>query len=321
MYESWLEAHPDHPLRGQARYELAWSMGRAGDEARAFQQFTNFLASFPRHERAQDAQYWVASYHFSQDRFDLAESGYQRVFQDTNWPPSEVTFRARMMAGRSAYRRTSYREARTYFLDLINTNCPVHLLPEAYFLLGHTIRDGAAATNKLGSLVPAIDAYSRVPMNYPESPWVPLAWLEVGNCRLQLATEDDEQYDDALAAYTNVLASALADVAARSQAEVGMAICLEKKAALAPTTAERSALLTVALAHYLNVTEGGNLRDGENADLFWVERAASGGGQLAEQLRRWEVAERLYLRFKESVPQFRDKYEARLQQLRRKMSP
>jgi TolA-binding protein len=313
-FQRWLDDHPEHASRGQAGYELAWSTYRAGDAGRAFERFTGFLSTFPLHSRAPDALHWVADYHFVQGRFDQAEREYQRIYQNTNWPASELTFHARVMAGRSAFRRMSYRDARAYFTELINTNCPPGLLPEAYFLLGDTIRAGADATNLLASLGEAIVAYSKIPQNHPESRFVPLAWGEIGNCHYQLGSADSKQYDLALAAYTNVMASVRADVTARSQAAVGVAQTLERKAML-PSGGDRNALLTEALAQYLAVTEGKNLREGELADLFWVERAGSAGAALAEQLQRWEVAEGLYRRLIELAPPLREKYALRLQRL------
>lgn len=317
-YERWIEAHDaDHPSHGQAAYELAWSAHRAGDDMRAFEGFNDFLREFPLHPLAPSALHWVADYHFRQSRYDLAESEYQRIYLNTNWPPSELKLHARMMAGRSAFRRTSYREARAYFTELINvapTNAASGLLPEAYFALGDAIRYGADADKVLGSLAEAIVAYSKITQSYPESALVPLAWGEIGNCHFQLAKADTKQYDLAVAAYRNVVGTN-APVAARSQAEVGWAMCLEAKAAL-PGVTNRTALQVEALQHYLRVTEGGNLQPGEEAELFWVERAGAAGALLAEQLQRWEVAENLYGRLMDLIPSLRAKYEMRRDRVR-----
>jgi TolA-binding protein len=293
-------------------------MHRSGQQDLAFQQFSNFVTQYPRHALAPAAVHWVADYHYRRGRFDLAEREYQRIYQNTNWPVTELTYHSRMMAGRAAYRRTSYREARNYFTELINlmgTNAPAGLVPEAYFALADTIRAGADADRLLTSLTEAIVAYSRIPQNHPDSPLVPLAWGEIGNCHFQLGTADVKQYDLAMAAYTNVIHSAQADVAARSQAEVGLAMSMERKAAL-PTASDRSALLTAALGHYLRVTEGGNLRPGEEADRFWVERAGSAAAQLAEQMQRWDVADGLYRRLLDLAPPLAAKYRARWDRLR-----
>ncbi len=323
-YDRWLKAHgADHPARGQAMYELAWSAHRSGDEQRALEGFQAFLERFPRHALAPAALHWVADYHFRRGMYDLAEGEYQQIYLNTNWPSSELKVRAWMMAGRSAYRQSNYKDARGYFTDLINrvgTNAPAGVLPEAYFALGDSFRLGADADKILEGFAEAIKAYSKIPQNHPESPLVPLAWGEIGNCHFQLATADAKQYDMAVAAYTNAMAVTAA-VPVRSQAEVGLAMCLEAKALL-PGATNRSGMQVRALEHYLRVTEGGNLQAGEEADVLWVERAGAAGATLAEQMKRWEVAERLYDRLIELVPVMRQKYEARRDRVRQaKLAP
>jgi TolA-binding protein len=317
-YGRWIGAHDaDHPARGQAVYEWAWSAHRAGDEEGAFERFSQFLRDFALHPLAPSALFWVADMHFRQGRYDVAESEYQRVYQNTNWPGSALKLQARMMAGRSAFRRAGYRDARAYFTELINlapTNAPPELLPEAYFALGDAIRQGAEADKAVTGLAEAIVAYSKIPQQHPQSSLVPLAWGEIGNCHFQLAKADPKQHDLAIAAFTQVVGSA-APVAARSQAEVGVAMCLEAKAAL-PGVTNRTALQIEALERYLRVVEGGNLKPGEEAEMFWVERAGATGALLAEQLQRWEVAERLYTRLMDLVPLLRVKYEVRRDRVR-----
>lgn len=319
QYDRWLNLHTNHPSRGTAEFERAWTTFRSGDETNAFSRYTNCLAVYPVHSLAPRAQLWVADFFYRRAQFDLAELEYQKLFQNTNWPVSELTYRARLMAAQCAYDRRVYKEAKAYLVTLINTNCPQSLLPDAYFLLGDSIRFSAEATNLVQALGEAIEAYRRIPLNDTNSARVPEAWLEIGNCRYQLGKQlgaaEPKEYDLAAAAYTNAMATAGSDVAVRSQAEVGLGLVLERKAERA-TGAERGALLVDALARYLNVTEGKNLHDGEEASPEWVANAADNGARLAEELQRWEVAERLCLRLMDLVPVFKKKYEARLERLR-----
>ncbi len=314
-YDRWLTNYAEHPSRGVAEYERAWATFKTQDETNALQRFTNYVATFSSHPLAPAAQHWVADHYFRKEQFDLAELEYQKIFQNTNWASSELCHYARLMAGRSAFARRVFREAKAYLIDLINTNCPPDLLPEVYFLLGDSIRQAAESTNLVQSFSEAVEAYSRIPRNHPNSPLVPLAWGEIGNCHFQLGTADPKAYLLAATAYTNVLTSVPADVATRSQAEVGLGLVRERQAGLA-TAAERPGLLAEALTHYLNVTEGKNLREGEVADSFWVEKAATNAARLAEEQQRWEVAERLYQRLLELAPALKEKYEARLERLR-----
>ena len=92
-----------------------------------------------------------------------------------------------------------------------------------------------------------------------------------------------------------------ADVAARSQAKVGLAIALEKQADLATGT-NQTALLNLALNHCLDVLVGTNLRESEQPALFWQEKAALEAGRLAEKLRQWDQAKKVYEQLKGMVP-------------------
>jgi hypothetical protein len=110
------------------------------------------------------------------------------------------------------------------------------------------------------------------------------------------------------------MAHALADVGTRSQAEVGLALVLEKQAESASRT-ERQALLDQALNLYMNVVEGGNLRDQEVADPFWVKKSAVEAARLAKDLQQWNVARNLYARLISLVPAMRPTWEARIEEL------
>jgi hypothetical protein len=69
--------------------------------------------------------------------------------------------------------------------------------------------------------------FGQLCQSYPTNEWGALAWGELGDCCLQL-----NNFDAATNAYAQVFASPFADISARSQAQVGFGIALEKKAAL-----------------------------------------------------------------------------------------
>lgn len=105
QYEGWLTNHASHASRPQAEFDRAWVHDQAGQETNAFRLFTNFVVQFPTHHLAPKAQNWVADYYRGQENWILAEQNYQNVFQNTNWPPSELAYQARMMAARTAFLR------------------------------------------------------------------------------------------------------------------------------------------------------------------------------------------------------------------------
>jgi TolA-binding protein len=317
IYEEWVRTHGDHPGRPQAQFDRAWGHAMSGDESNALQLFREFLDQHPGHALSPWAQHWVADHYFRQEKYDQADLNYQQIFQNPNWPRSALAYHARLMAGRSAYFRQGYSDARGYFSDLIaDPDCPSALLPEVYFELGNTIM--AAQPTPPAPLMSryreAIVAYHKIPQLFPESPFTPLAWGQIANCHLQLATEDPKQFDRAMEAYQQVLQAPQADVVARSNAEFGIAAVHEKRAAALEANA-RAPLLDEALRRYLYVVEGRHLREHETAHPALVKEAALAAARIAEEQRRWDVAENLYYRLMDLLPPSRGLCEARLERL------
>jgi TolA-binding protein len=326
LYGQWLTRNADHPARPDAEFNRAWAEDLAGNEAKAFERFTNFVAEFPTNKLAPQAQYWVAAYFYrlGGTNYDKADENFQYVYQNTNWPVSEISFQARMMAGRAAYRRQGYKDAANYFKNLIdrlvNLNQPSALLPEAYFALADTyIASPAGAllgsTNALDGYKEAIGILDKIVREYPAIALAPLAWGQIGNCYLQLASAEPNFYDRAANAYTNALKSELADVKCRSIAEIGLATVLEKQAERAPA-AERANLLAEARRRYWNVLDGKDLAQNESADAFWLKEAAVAAAHLAEELQRWDEAENLYRNLINWAPLLRKTWELKLEKLR-----
>jgi tetratricopeptide (TPR) repeat protein len=169
--------------------------------------------------------------------------------------------------------RLSYRDAIRYFTNLTSdANCPLDLNAKALFAYGSALMQGGATDTNSPSanFERATSVFSRICQLYPTNELGALAWGEIGDCALQLAA-----YDQATNAYAQVIASPFANISARSQAQIGFGIVLEKKAALA-TGVDQTNLLQMALDNYLKVFDtwtGNNLRDGEVADEFWVKKA------------------------------------------------
>jgi hypothetical protein len=138
---------------------------------------------------------------------------------------------------------------------------------------------------------------------YPSSEQAALAQGEIGNCYLQLTN-----YVAATNAYAQVIASPLADISARSQAQIGVGIALEKMAALA-TGGDQTNLLQQALNDcYLEVFDtsiGKNVRDGETADPLWVEKAGLQALPLIQTLGAGD-ANKFIDRMEELFPQLKD---------------
>jgi TolA-binding protein len=313
-YAGWLNDFPTNALRPQAEYALALADYQAGNETNAFVRFTNFVAQFPTNDLAPLAQWWVADYFFRTNDFLAAEKNYQLFFQ--NYPTNDLAYEARMMAGRAAMGRLSYSDAKHYFTSLTSdTNCPSGLAAKALFAYGSALMQGGTDTNSpSANFELATNVFGRICQLYPTNELGALAWGEIGDCALQLAA-----YDAATNAYAQVIASPFANISARSQAQIGLGLVLEKKAALADG-GDQTTLLQAALDNYLDVLYKNNLRDGEQQDEFWTKKAGLQAAALVEGLGVSDL-NKFYDRMEERLPQLKDWYEKKKATAQEHLSP
>lgn len=329
-YAAWLGAYTNNPavstnMIAQATFDLARVAYRAQPDTNALALLTNFVSRFPYHTNAPLAQYLVGEYAFGQGDYAAAELHFQdrSLVQNTNLLWGELTYRARLMAGRAAVARQSYRSARDHFdwlitngpLHVANSPIPVSLAAEAYLFRGDTflLEPTQGETNNLARFGEAINAFSRITERFPTNEFAPLAWGRIGECHFQLASLDPKRYENAINAFRRVLESP-ADASVRSQAEWKLGVVIEKKSQLRPLP-ERTALAEQALDHYLHVIYAKNLRPGEQPDLYWVKRAGLSAAELAENLKKWDVALGLNRRLMNDVPTLRPRLEKKIEEL------
>ncbi len=268
-YENWVRDYPTNSLRAQADFALAQAVFHLGDEARALGLFTDFVARHPGDTNAPLAQFWIGDHYFRVENFVSAETNYEAVFQNPAWKnSSSVYFQAQQMAGRAAMARTDYKGASQYFTALIaDTNCEPELRDQARFGAGAALMymDSSDTTGMFTNLQSATNLFAQIIAE--SSTNAPFAEGEMADCDVLLG-------DLILAtnAYAQVFATnSMADISARSQAQVGFAMTLEKLAR--QTTVADTNILQLALDSYLDVFQHNNLRDGETADPLWVKEA------------------------------------------------
>src|SRR5206468_10280299 len=93
-------------------------------------------------------------------------------------------------------------------------------------------------------------------------------------------------------------------IAARDQAEVGMALTLQRLADIRPK--DRAQLLKAALDHYLNVVYS------KRADVWWQRNAALGAAKLAEMIAPdGSTARAVYLQFIQEIPAMKATWDAK----------
>ena len=127
----------------------------------------------------------------------------------------------------------------------------------------------------LGNFSTAITFLRQIVQMNPTNDAAARSWGEIGKCEFQMNNYDEATNDFASVFSPNAPAYKSADVSARSAAQVGYGLVLEKLADLA-TGIDQTNLLKQALGQYLDVFDtnlGNNLRDGELADPFWVKKA------------------------------------------------
>ncbi len=311
-YSGWLNDFPTNRLWPQADYELALADFRAGNESNAFVRFTNFVAQFPTDKLAPLAQYWVADHYFrlGGTNYVDAERNYKMLYQNTNWQGwplvyTNLAYQARLMAGHAAMGLPSYNDAIDHFKTLTsNTNCPPNLNVQALFAYGSALmlQDSPDTNKPLANFQLAMNVFSQICRLYPTNEPGALAWCEIGDCAMQLTN-----YDAATNAYAQVFNPPFANISARSRAQIGLGLALEKKAALA-AGGDQTALLQAALDNYLDVLYKNNLRDGEQPDEFWTKKAGLQAAPLVEVLGVSDL-NTFYDRMEERLPQLKDWYE------------
>ena len=304
-YEGWMRDCPTNNLRPQVDYALALANFQAGNEEAALAQFTHFVAQNPANALAPQAQWWVADHYFRLGGTNCleAEKNYENIFQNTNatWKSSPLFYPAQLMAGRSAMGRAGYKDAVNYFTQLFSdTNCPDdYLKVKARFACGTArMQMDSSDTNAIFiNLQTATNLFSQVVQLYPTNELGARAWGEIGDCALQLG-----DYVSATNAYMQVFgANSMAVISARSRAEVGCGLVLEK---MADQTSgiDKTNLLNLALDDYLDVFYASNRRDGEVPAAFWVAKAGWQAAPLVRtlfDLRRQKI---FYLSLQTNLP-------------------
>jgi tetratricopeptide (TPR) repeat protein len=214
------------------------------------------------------------------------------------------------MAARTAFFRQGYADARSYLTNLLESACSSDIVADALFELGDVLieqRIPQNSTNSLENFESAIAAFERITRMGATNRLEPLAWGKIGDCHFQLAGKYPQSYDQATNAYQKILDSKRSDVpvAARNQAEVGIALTLHRLADI--RTKDRTQLLKAALDHVLNVIYS------KGPDPYWQQRAAIEAGKLAENLSiDGNSARALYMRFIEEIPAMKATWEAKI---------
>jgi TolA-binding protein len=298
-YTAWTGAFPRHYMMPQAKFSIAWDQYMAGRETNALTLFTNLITQFPTNELAARAQWWVGDFFFRQGDYVTAENNFQLVFQNTNWPASDLTYQARLMAGRSAMARFAYKQAINYFTSLLIPDCPLDLRVQATIAYADaTVSQDS--TNKTADLNEARTSLMTIVQTQSNTWQAAQAWGRIGDCYFDMGSREPDQYTNAAAAYRKAFESPQALDSARNEARFKLGFTLEKQAAL-KTGAEQIVLLKQALNQYVDAFYEG-LHDSESPSPFWTKKSGLAAAQLAESLQEWQSAYDIYKQLKDLLP-------------------
>jgi len=313
-YDLWLERFKDSPALPRAEYLRAWANFQSGRETNAFVLFTNFVARFPQDERTPLALWWVADYHSRKGNHIEAEQNYQLLYLSTNWPRSELSYQAQIMAGRTALARQGWTDAMRYFTNLTSdAKCPPDIWAQATLAYGNLLMQ-QVSSNKVEDYRLAARVYEDIVERFPTNPVAVLAIGEKASCLLQWgAAQNPAQYDPAATEFQKLITNRLADATVRATARVGLATVL-KAQAQQKTGPDQQQLLKRALDTYLDVVYfEKDLQENERPpDPYWLKRATLEAAELAERLQDWPYAVKLYEGLLDLLPPMRPVLEKKL---------
>jgi TolA-binding protein len=323
---AWVAVNTNHPALPQAEFQLAWAKFKNGDEKAAFSEFSSFVANYPANELAAQAWWWIGSYNFLHDKFDVADVSFQKIFGPNSPAPPDLQYQARMMAGRAAFARSDFSPATNYFRTLVyDSNCPPDLRLSAQFAWGDALLSSATPTN-LAPCQLAVSIFGDIATNHPGDPMVPLAWGRIGDCYLKLGAWGDTNQNSFLLAgnaYTMVINATNADLSTRSAAEFGIGSVLEKMArARVISDPAREDFFNQAVEHYLNVANGSNLRGDETqSDPYWVWQAGVAAATIeTEDLKQLDKAMSLYERLRDELPPLQGLLKKKIESVQKMMA-
>jgi TolA-binding protein len=297
-YDGWLREYTNHSARPEAMFYYGQALFHVGDETNAYASFTNFLAAYPKHPLAAQAQWSIADRYYQTEAYQKAENDFQLIA--LNWPGTDLSYEALMMAGRAAYSRQGWNDATNYFERVIKaTNCSPELHFSAIFAYADTVMS-QVSTNKEADYVKASEYFDKICQQYPTNHLAVLACGERAVCLLQLA-RSGVGLTNAAQAFSAVLTNDVyADGHAVTVAKVGLGVVFEKQAAVA-SAPDQSALRYAALDQYLDVLDGRYLK-GPEGDEFWTREAAMCGVRLASDMQEWQKVINFCDRIIEKVP-------------------
>ena len=217
LYQSLIAAGSHAPLVVQARFELAEILSQRGDPDGALELLAESLAANPPAELADAIRLRMAVCFLARRDAKAALAHAQPVAASAASPFAPE---AQYLAGEAFIQQQDWPKAierLVAFRDQPRFQNVPEVSDRALLRLGH-------ALVQTGQWEPGRAAYEALVQRFPQSPWGNEARYGIG-----WAWQNLKQYDNAVAAYSEVTRRATAEVAARAQVQIGLCRLEQKR--------------------------------------------------------------------------------------------
>jgi hypothetical protein len=217
-----------------------------------------------------------------------------------------------MMAGKAAYARNGWKDAKQYFIDLYNnTNCPADLRFQAFFAYGDTLANEGKPENYEETMKEVMRVFGRISRDYSTNKLAALALGQKACYALQWA-QTSAQYDVVTNAFLEVITNAQADARGTNIATIGLGIVLQRMGQQHPEQGRE--FREQALDQYVTV-----FLNEEQPEIFWTKFAGMRAGSLAYDMHEWQKAMKIYQRLQKMLPEPLPSLQNRIQDCERNL--
>ncbi|HTI71426.1 MAG TPA: tetratricopeptide repeat protein [Candidatus Limnocylindria bacterium] len=318
--ESWLNSYTNHKELTRAEWEYAWSLARAGQRDAALGRFKKLTLDHPTDKNVRAARLWLAEYFFQQQEYVAAVQACEPITADTT-TKDDAWYQAKLYAAESYGKLANWDVSLGHLRDIFTNRLavPLPVLGRAYFVYGDELIESAsgAATDRLAPWRQAFAAYSTL-AQLTNSPLVPAALGQMGECQFQLASENPKDYQGAQESFGKALKHPDADIQCRAMASLGLGK-VWKKLIETSTAADALALRDRAVTCFLDVAFGKILRTGERIPPRLLNDAAREAGSLLEVSGQIGQAAALYDQMAKEIPSNAAFWNERSAAMRRKV--
>jgi len=204
---------------GEAAYWQVMSLFSLGRDDESYRAGEAFLKTFPNAPRLSDLMLWMAKYDYNHGR--LADARERFLLVAGRWPDGPWADAALLWAGRAAFRLDDFIQAVELMGRLWKAYPASQRLAEARFVQ-------ADALCELARFDEAVLLLNDVITRYPESDWGTPAWGRKGDSLFSMGVDTPNRFEEAMAAYREMLVRRDVTPAMALQAEFKIALCLQK---------------------------------------------------------------------------------------------